>query len=178
MRIAVYPGAFDPITLGHLDILRRSCRLFDKVIVAVVQDPPKQPLFSVRERVELVQAATKDLAQVEVTTFRGLLVEFASSQGACAIIRGLRAVSDFEQEFQISVMNKKLAGEIETVFLMAATEYSFLSSRVVRQVAAVGGCVRGLVPPEVEEALEAKYGRPPQLQQRQSFGLARRGTPA
>ncbi|SMB97516.1 Phosphopantetheine adenylyltransferase [Thermanaeromonas toyohensis ToBE] len=159
MRIAIYPGVFDPITLGHLDVIQRSCKLFDKVIVAVAQDPSKERLFTLGERVELVRTSIKDLPRVEVKTFDGMLVEFARQQGACAIVRGLRVVSDFEQEFQMSMMNKKLAGELETIFLMAATEYCFLSSRVVRQVASVGGCVKGLVPPVVESALKAKFNR-------------------
>jgi len=159
MRIAIYPGAFDPITLGHLDIIRRSCRLFDKVIIAVARDLGKEHLFTLSERLELVKITTKDLPKVEVKTFDGILVEFARQQGACAIVRGLRVISDFEQEFQLSMMNKKLAGEVENIFLMAATEYSFLSSRVVRQVASVGGCVKGLVPPIVEAALKAKFTR-------------------
>lgn len=159
MRIAIYPGVFDPITLGHLDIIKRSSKLFDKVIVAVAQDPSREHLFTLGERVELVRTTIKDLPRVEVKTFDGMLVEFARQQGACAIVRGLRVISDFEQEFQLSMINKKLAGEVENIFLMAATEYSFLSSRVVRQVASVGGCVKGLVPPIVEAALKAKFNR-------------------
>ncbi|MCG0277792.1 MAG: pantetheine-phosphate adenylyltransferase [Thermanaeromonas sp.] len=157
MRVAVFPGTFDPITLGHMDLIRRSCKLFDKVIVAVGDYPFRDTLFSVKERVTMVRACTEHLPSVEAKTLRGLLVEFARKHGACAIIRGLRAVSDFEQEFQVSVMNKQLADDIETIFLMPATEYCFLSSRVVRQVASVGGSVKGLVPPVVEIALKAKF---------------------
>ncbi len=159
MSVGVYPGTFDPITMGHLDIIRRSCKLFDRVIVAVAQGFSKERLFTLEERMEMVRAAVEDLPRVEVKALDGLLTEFVRREGACAIIRGLRAISDFEQEFQMSVINKKLTCEIETVFLMAAAEYSFLSSRVVRQVATVGGCIKGLVPPVVELALQAKFNR-------------------
>lgn len=157
MRIAVYPGTFDPITNGHLDIIKRACKLFDRVIVGVARDNYKQTLFSLEERVKLAQEVTQDIPGVEVKAFQGLLVDFVRREGACAIIRGLRAVSDFEYEFQMSIMNKKLAEEVETVFLMTATEYSFLTSSIIRQVAALGGCIRGLVPPIVELALYEKF---------------------
>lgn len=157
MRIAVYPGTFDPITNGHLDVIKRACKLFDRVIIGVAKDNYKQTLFSLDERVELVREVTKDIAEVEVKAFQGLLVDFVRREGACAIIRGLRAISDFEYEFQMSIMNKKLAEEVETVFLMTATDYSFLSSSIIRQVASLGGCIRGLVPPAVELALYEKF---------------------
>lgn len=157
MRIAVYPGTFDPITNGHLDVIKRACKLFDRIIVGVARDNYKQTLFSLEERVKLVQEVTRDIPGVEVKAFQGLLVDFVRREGACAIIRGLRAVSDFEYEFQMSIMNKKLAEEVETVFLMTATEYSFLTSSIIRQVASLGGCIRGLVPPAVELALYEKF---------------------
>ncbi|MGB9660944.1 MAG: pantetheine-phosphate adenylyltransferase [Moorellaceae bacterium] len=157
MRIAVYPGTFDPITNGHLDVIKRACKLFDRVIIGVAKDNYKQTLFSLDERVELVREVTKDMAEVEVKAFQGLLVDFVRREGACAIIRGLRAISDFEYEFQMSIMNKKLAEEVETVFLMTATDYSFLSSSIIRQVASLGGCIRGMVPPVVELALYEKF---------------------
>lgn len=157
MRVAVYPGTFDPITNGHVDVLNRACKLFDRVIVGVARDNYKQTLFSLDERVELVREVTRDIPGVEVKAFHGLLIDFVRREGACAIIRGLRAVSDFEYEFQMSIMNKKLAEEVETVFLMTATEYSFLTSSIIRQVASLGGCIRGLVPPAVELALYEKF---------------------
>ena len=157
MRVAVYPGTFDPITNGHLDVIKRACKLFDRVIVGVARDNYKQTLFSLEERVRLAREVTQDIPGVEVKAFQGLLVDFVRREGACAIIRGLRAVSDFEYEFQMSIMNKKLAEEVETVFLMTATEYSFLTSSIIRQVASLGGCIRGLVPPVVELALYEKF---------------------
>lgn len=158
MRVAVYPGTFDPITNGHLDIIRRAVEIFDRVVVGVAQDNYKNTLFSLEERVQLVRDVTRDCPTVTVKSFSGLLVDFARQEGAVAIVRGLRAVSDFEYEFQMSIMNKKLASDLETVFLMTATEYSFISSSIIRQVASLGGCIRGLVPPEVEQALLKRYG--------------------
>nr|WP_277997915.1 pantetheine-phosphate adenylyltransferase [Moorella glycerini] len=156
--MAVYPGTFDPITNGHLDIIRRAIGIFDRVIVGVAADNYKETLFSLEERVKLVKAVTRDWPMVTVKAFSGLLVDFAHREGAVAIVRGLRAVSDFEYEFQMSIMNKKLAGDLETVFLMTATEYSFISSSIIRQAASLGGCIRGLVPEEVERALLQRYG--------------------
>ncbi|WP_434075087.1 pantetheine-phosphate adenylyltransferase [Moorella naiadis (nom. illeg.)] len=158
MKMAVYPGTFDPITNGHLDIIRRAIGLFDRVIVGVAEDNYKETLFSLAERVYMVRAVTGDMPGVEVKSFTGLLVDFARREGAVAIVRGLRAVSDFEYEFQMSIMNKKLAADLETVFLMTATEYSFLSSSIIRQVASLGGCIRDLVPPQVERVLLQRYG--------------------
>ncbi len=158
MQVAVYPGTFDPITNGHLDIVRRAADIFTRVVVGVAADNYKETLFSLEERVKLIRTVTRDIEGVIVKPFSGLLVDFARQEGAIAIIRGLRAVSDFEYEFQMSIMNKKLAGNIETIFLMTATEYSFISSSIIRQVASMGGCIRGLVAPEVEQALLQRYG--------------------
>lgn len=157
MRIAIYPGTFDPVTNGHLDILYRSSTLFDRVIVAVAKENYKNTLFTLEERAELLNKVIGDMPNVEVEVFSGLLVDYVKSKGACAIIRGLRAVSDFDYEFQVALMNKKLYNDAETVFLTTDTKYSFLSSSIVKKVASLGGCVKGLVPEEVEEALKKKY---------------------
>lgn len=156
MTIAVYPGTFDPITNGHLDIICRGAKLFERVVIGVAVDNYKQNLFSLEERIDLVKQVTLHLDNVQVEGFSGLLVDFVRRQGAHAVIRGLRAVSDFEYEFQLAMMNKKLAPEVETVFLMTTNEYSFLSSSIIKQVAALGGCIHGLVPREVEQALKSK----------------------
>ncbi|MGB9813465.1 MAG: pantetheine-phosphate adenylyltransferase [Thermovenabulum sp.] len=157
MRIAIYPGSFDPITNGHIDVIERSLKLFDRIIVAVLKNPNKKPLFSVEERVEMIKEATKHINNVEVESFSGLLVDFAKIKNAKIIIKGLRAVSDFEYEFQMALMNKKLDKDIETVFIMTNTRYSFLSSSVVKEVASFGGCVKDLVPPHVEKKLKEKF---------------------
>lgn len=157
MRIAVYPGTFDPVTNGHLDILYRSSTLFDRVIVAIATENYKNTLFTIEERFELLRKVIGDLPNVEVEVFSGLLVDYVKAKGACAIIRGLRAVSDFDYEFQVALMNKKLYKGAETVFLTTDTKYSFLSSSIIKKVASLGGCVKGLVPEEVEEALKKKY---------------------
>lgn len=157
MRTAVYPGTFDPITNGHLDILERAVNLFDRVIIAIAVENYKNTLFNLEERRQLVEAACKHLPRTEVRTFDGLLMEFVEAMDAQAIIRGLRAVSDFEYEMQMAMMNKRLNSDVETVFLMSATKYSFLSSSIIKQVALLDGSVKGLVPVEVEEALKEKY---------------------
>ncbi|MGI6678992.1 MAG: pantetheine-phosphate adenylyltransferase [Dehalobacterium sp.] len=157
MRIAVYAGTFDPVTNGHLDIIHRSVRLFDKVIVAVAKDNYKNTLFTLEERVDLIRSVLDD-DLVELELFEGLLIEYCKKMGAVTIIRGLRAVSDFEYEMQMALMNKKLYPEIETMFLMTDQKYSFLSSKIVKQVAQFGGCINGLVPEEVILALAQKYG--------------------
>lgn len=159
MAIAVSPGSFDPITLGHLDIIERSAYIYDKVIVAVASKPAKQTLFSVSERLDLVAGAIKTNARVQVEEFDSLLVEFARQHGASIIVKGLRAISDFEHEFQMALLNKKLDTEIETVFMMARPEYMFLSSSAVKEIASYGGPVQGLVPPNVESSLKNKYKR-------------------
>lgn len=157
MSIAIYPGTFDPVTSGHLDILERAVSLFDRVVIAVAKDTTKVPLFSVDERVALLQEVTADLPTVEVDTFEGLTIEYAKKIGATAVIRGLRAMSDFEYEFQLALMNKKLDPGIETVFLMTKSEFSFISSSAIKSVVGLGGSVNGLVPASVEKALVAKF---------------------
>jgi len=151
--VAVYPGTFDPITSGHLDIIQRGSRLFDRVIVAILGNPEKVPLFSVEERESLIREAVSSMPNVVVETFHGLLVDYVRSRGAHAIVRGLRAVSDFEYEFQMALMNRRLDGEVETIFMMPAETYSYLSSRLVKEVATLGGDVSGLVPPPVAAAI-------------------------
>ncbi len=161
--LAVYPGSFDPITLGHLDAIARGCRLFDRVIVAVLRNPNKTPLFSVTERVALIRGAVQDLPNVEVDAFEGLTVTYARQRGARALLRGLRAVSDFELELQMAHTNKTLAEDLETVFLVTSTEYSFLSSSVVREIARFGGPVDHLVPPNVALALAQRFPKTPAI---------------
>lgn len=153
----VYPGSFDPVTNGHLDIIERAAILFDEVFVAVLKNPNKNPLFSVEERIEVLQEVTGHISNVKIDSFDGLLVEYARQQSAKAVIRGLRAVSDFEFEFQVALTNRKLYNDVETVFLMTSNQYSFLSSSIVKEVASLGGCVRDLVPIEVEQKLKDKY---------------------
>ncbi|MBT2756130.1 pantetheine-phosphate adenylyltransferase [Mesobacillus foraminis] len=155
--IAVCPGSFDPVTYGHLDIIRRGAKVFDEVYVAVLNNSSKNPLFSVEERMELIRKVTKDLPNVKVDTFQGLLVEYAASVKANAIIRGLRAVSDFEYEMQLTSMNRVLNDKIETFFIMTNNQYSFLSSSIVKEVARYNGKISELVPPEVESALMKKF---------------------
>lgn len=156
-RIAVYPGTFDPVTNSHIDLIERSTKIFDKVIVAVTTNPSKAPLFSVEERVEFVRGAVKDFDNVEVDKFEGLLVDYVEKVGGIAIIRGLRAVSDFEYELQMALMNRRLNQEIETVFMTPPDEYSFLSSSMVKEVASFGGPVKRLVPVNVADALSRKF---------------------
>ena len=150
MRIAVYPGSFDPITNGHLDIITRGSKVFDKLIVGVLVNVDKKGLFDIEERVELIKKVTKDLTNVEVVSFNGLLIDFMKHNNASGILKGLRAVSDFEYEFQMALMNNKLDPEVETVFMMTSAQYSYLSSSAVKQVAKFGGCIEGLVPDEVK----------------------------
>ncbi|HHX50085.1 MAG TPA: pantetheine-phosphate adenylyltransferase [Clostridia bacterium] len=157
MRVAVYPGTFDPITNGHLDIVERAAGLFDCVIIAIADENYKENLFTLEERKDLVKKVCQDIPNIEVEAFQGLLADFVQKKKAYIIIRGLRAVSDFEYEFQMSVMNKKLNRDIETVFLTAANEYTFLSSSIIKQVASLGGSIKGLVPIVVEQALEDKF---------------------
>ncbi len=156
-NIALYPGTFDPVTLGHVDIAKRATGLFENLMVAVADNPEKRTLFSVEERMELLQGSLLDVEKVTVTSFAGLTVQFAKSIGAAAIIRGLRAVSDFEFEFQMALMNRKLEPDVEAVFLMPKEKYSFISSSLVKDIAKRGGDISGFVPPPVVEALLRKY---------------------
>ncbi|MDA8172594.1 MAG: pantetheine-phosphate adenylyltransferase [Nitrospiraceae bacterium] len=154
---AVLPGTYDPFTNGHLDLLLRGLVIFDEVIIAVAPSTRKKPLFTLRERLGLINGATRGIERTRVETFSGLLIDYARSSGAGAIIRGLRAVSDFEYEFQMALMNRSLDARVETVFLMPSAEYTFLTASMIKEVASFGGCVRGLVPENVERALKKKY---------------------
>jgi pantetheine-phosphate adenylyltransferase len=153
---ALYPGTFDPPTNGHLDLIERGSKLFDRLIVAILSNPTKDPLFTVEERVEMLKESTAALKNVSVATFDGLMVEFARKQGASAVLRGIRAISDYEYEFQMALMNRRLAPEIETVFLQPAGRYSFVSSRMLKDVVSFGGDVTGLVPPNVLRRLRGR----------------------
>jgi len=155
-RIALYPGSFDPLTNGHVDIISRGARLFDRIVVAVLRNSEKQPLFTVDERLATAREVFRDLHNVEVDAFEGLLVDYARRRRANVIVRGLRAVSDFEYEMQMALMNRRLRPEVETVFMMPAETYTYLSSRLVKEVFALGGEVAGLVPPVVEARLREK----------------------
>jgi pantetheine-phosphate adenylyltransferase len=156
--VAVYPGSFDPLTNGHVDIIMRGARLFDRIIVAILVNAEKLPLFSMDERIEIARAVFKDHRNVEVDTFDGLLVDYIERRGAQVIVRGLRAVSDFEFEFQMALMNQRLNPKIETVFMMPAEQYTYISSRLIKEVFALGGRVHGLVPDMVEARLRDKRG--------------------
>jgi len=155
--IAIYPGSFDPFTNGHLDVIERSTHLFDTLVVAVLENESKRPLFSVAERIAMMKEALRDHSSVEVGSFGGLLVDYAASQGATVILRGIRAISDYEYELQMALMNRRLHPEIETVFLLANEAYSFISSRLVKEVAGLGGDISGLAPPNVEAELKKKF---------------------
>jgi pantetheine-phosphate adenylyltransferase len=159
MRRAIYPGSFDPVTNGHLDVADRARKLFDEVIVAVAHNDEKQSLFSLDERLELLAQTVGKMDNVRIAHFDGLLVEFAKSHGAQAVVRGLRAVSDFEFEFQMALMNRKLENAVETIFLMPKEEYSYLSSRIIKEIARLGGHVSDFVPPPVAAALAKKLSR-------------------
>jgi pantetheine-phosphate adenylyltransferase len=159
MRRAIYPGSFDPITNGHLDVIERARKLFDEVIVAVAYNEQKQPLFSLEERLELLRVTVGELDNVQFAPMPGLLVEFAMQRNATAVVRGLRAVSDFEFEFQMALMNRKLEARVETIFLMPKEEYTYLSSRIVKEIARLGGDVAKFVPPPVAEALRKRLAR-------------------
>jgi pantetheine-phosphate adenylyltransferase len=154
--LAVYPGSFDPLTNGHVDIITRGARLFDRIIVSVLINAEKSPLFTMEERVEIAREVFKGMPNVEVDTFDGLLVDYVERRGAQVIVRGLRAVSDFEFEFQMALMNQRLNGRIETVFMMPAEQYTYISSRLIKEVFRLGGRVHGLVPDMVEERLRNK----------------------
>ena len=154
--LAVYPGSFDPLTNGHVDIITRGARLFDRIIVAILVNAEKAPLFTMAERVDIAREVFTEQPNVEVETFEGLLVDYVESRQAQVIVRGLRAVSDFEFEFQMALMNRRLNGKIETVFMMPAEQYSYISSRLIKEVFALGGRVHGLVPDMVEDRLRKK----------------------
>jgi pantetheine-phosphate adenylyltransferase len=156
MRIAVYPGTFDPLTNGHLDIIRRATRLFDRVLVAVLENEGKSPLFSVPERMELILRCTDGIAGVEVHSFSGLLVDFMRRVDASVVVRGIRAVSDYEYELQMALMNRKLSDGAETIFMIPAVEFTFVSSRLVKEVFRLGGDIAHLVPPPVLDALKQR----------------------
>lgn len=156
-KIAVYPGSFDPLTNGHVDIVERGLKVFDKVIVAVLNNKSKKPLFSVEQRVEMIRESLKDLPRVEVDSFDGLVVEYAKEHGAQAILRGMRAVSDFENEFQMAMLNRRLNREVQTVFLMTGMRWIFTSSSGIKEVASFGGDVSGLVPLPILKKLKEKF---------------------
>ncbi len=157
-KIAIYPGTFDPITNGHISIIKRGLEIFDKLIVAILINKRKRPLFSVEERLYMIKEATKDLKNVEVDSFEGLLVDYAVKKGAKAIIRGLRATLDFEFEFQMALMNRKLNSSIQSVFLMTDYKWLYVSSSIIKEVASFGGDIRGLVPEIVYKKLKEKFG--------------------
>jgi pantetheine-phosphate adenylyltransferase len=154
--VAIYPGSFDPVTNGHLDLIARGARIFDRLVVAVLQNLEKAPLFSARERAEMLREVTREWPNVEVDLFEGLLVDYVRRRSAQVILRGIRAISDYEYEFQMALMNRRLEPNVETVFMMPAEQYIYLSSRLVREVAQLGGPIEGLVPPMVVERLKSK----------------------
>lgn len=157
-RTAVYPGSFDPITYGHLDIVQRSLRIFDHVIVAVARNSQKNSLFNIEERVDLIRSVLKNEPRVSVDTFSGLLINYVASKNAHVVVRGLRAISDFEYEFQIAQMNNSIGNEIETMFMMTSVQYGYLSSSIVKEVCSLGGDVDSFVPAEIKTAMQKKYG--------------------
>nr|WP_284694720.1 pantetheine-phosphate adenylyltransferase [Geomonas sp. Red32] len=159
MKLAVYPGSFDPVTYGHLDIIERALKIFDGVIVAVARNSEKNALFTVKERIDLLTEILADRPQATIETFDGLLVDFVRERGASVIVRGLRAVSDFEYEFQLAQMNRSITKDVETLFMMTSVPYSYLSSSIVKEVSSLNGPVEKLVPPVVKAALDKKFGR-------------------
>ena len=163
MRRAIYPGSFDPVTNGHLDIIERGCKLFDEVIIGILVNPDKQPFFSVEERYEMLTEVVKSISQggckLRVDSFSGLLVNYAVAQEADVIVRGIRAISDYEYEMQMALMNRRLAPSVETVFMMPAETYSYVSSRLVKEVFQLGGTVTGLVPPLIERRMKEKLNQ-------------------
>ncbi len=164
MRRAIYPGSFDPVTNGHLDIIERGCKLFDEIIISILINPEKQPFFTIEERLEMLAEVVSDINQggcnVRVDSFRGLLVNYAVAQEANAIVRGIRAISDYEYELQMALMNRRLEPGIETVFMMPAETYSYVSSRLVKEVFQLGGTISGLVPPLIEQRMKEKLESP------------------
>jgi pantetheine-phosphate adenylyltransferase len=170
MRSVIYPGSFDPITNGHLDVIQRAARLFDRVVVAVANNDTKRPLFTLEERKNLVAKSVEHFEGVEVDGFSGLLVDYVTSHHANVIVRGLRAVSDFEFEFQLALMNRKLNEQVETIFMMPKDTYTFLSSRIVKEICRLGGDVGAFVPAVVETALRKKLGRSRKLGKKPAWG--------
>lgn len=158
-KIAIYPGSFDPVTNGHVDIAQRGLRLFDKIIVAILSNPGKDFLFTVEERIEMLESSFEEYPNIEVGTFDGLLVDYAAKKDSIAILRGMRAVSDFEYEFQLALMNRKLNREVQTVFLMTSLRWIFTSSSIIKEAAQFGGDIKSMVPPIVNEKLKAKFKR-------------------
>src|SRR5262249_41589904 len=156
-KIAVYPGSFDPITNGHLDIIHRALEFVDELIIAILVNPEKNPLFTVSERIDLIRSVLKLNHRIKIDQFDGLLVDYARKKGAGMILRGLRAVSDFDYEFQMALVNRRLQDKIETIFLVPAEQYTYVSSRLVKEISLLGGSVKGLVPPEVEKRMKKKY---------------------
>ena len=156
-RVAIYPGSFDPVTNGHLDIIKRGLKLFDRIIVAIMNNPAKSSLFSIEERVDMLEVSLKSFSNIEIDTFDGLTVDYAAKKKAHAILRGMRAVSDFEYEFQLALMNRRLNREIQTVFLMTGLRWIFTSSSIIKEAAGFGGNINGMVPPIVNERLRAKF---------------------
>ena len=154
---AVYPGSFDPITNGHLDIIYRASKIFDKIIVVVAENSRKISLFTTKEKVDMIQNTVKELENIEVQSFKGLLIECVRSNHANIILRGMRAISDFEYESQFALINKKMAPEIETIFMVTSTRFSYLNSSIVKEIASLNGCIKELVPPYVEKKLKSKY---------------------
>jgi len=163
MDLAVYPGTFDPLTYGHIDIIERAAALVDQLIVGIYENPDKQPLFSLEQRVKLVREAVTGLPNVHVKAFKGLTVDFIRQVGGRVMIRGLRANSDFEREFEMALMNRKLAPDIELLCLMTSSQYQFLSSSLIKEVAKLGGCLEGMVPDHVAVALKGKFSMPTEL---------------
>lgn len=158
-RTAIYPGSFDPITNGHLDVIERAARLFDEVIVAIASNKNKKPMFNIEQRQGLAEQATAHVANVRIDTFGGLLVDYVAAQHGQAIVRGLRAVSDFEFEFQMALMNRRLNDSVETIFMMPKDCFAFLSSSIVKEIASLGGEIEGLVPPPVHDALNSRFAK-------------------
>jgi pantetheine-phosphate adenylyltransferase len=157
-RIAIYPGSFDPVTNGHIDIAKRGLKLFDHIVVAILHNPGKNSLFTIEERLEMLNESMAGIDHIEFDTFDGLLVDYAHQRGACAILRGMRAVSDFEYEFQLALMNRKLKRQVETVFLMTGLRWIFTSSSIIKEAARFGGDVSDMVPPKVNSRLKTKFG--------------------
>ena len=172
--IAIYPGSFDPPTNGHLDLIQRGAKIFETLVVAILRNSEKSPMFSVAERLEMLRELTADLPNVRIDTFHGLMVEYAKSMDAMCVLRGIRAISDYEYELQMALMNRKIEPTLETVFMMPADKYSYVSSRLVREVAQVGGPVKGLVPEVVEQKLREKLDPSYKLRERELVEVPKR----